>query len=226
MKIIKPYWTILNEPNWDNVLLNLEGAIRTCYKSEHKITKGSAEAIIRNIIARGHESTLEHQSMSVRFVCDRGFSHEICRHRHCSFSQESTRYVNYGGNDIQFILPSWMDDKYLSITNPDLQGESQQEQSPESAEQGWLMACFDAESYYHALLARGWKPEQAALLRIYPRRFLCYDPDKPGQDKMKKLAEWLSVLPGETLVIEGLPSDPGSLKKADIQYLGKEAGLS
>jgi len=47
--------------------------------------------------------------MTVKFICDRGVSHELVRHRHCSFSQESTRYVNYKNKPMQFILPSWID---------------------------------------------------------------------------------------------------------------------
>lgn len=50
---------------------------------------------------------------TVRFVCDRGVSHEFVRHRHFSFSQESTRYCNYSkdkfDNEIKYIIPSWLD---------------------------------------------------------------------------------------------------------------------
>ena len=42
---------------------------------------------------------------SAKFICDRGVSHELVRHRPCSFAQESTRYVNYGGKDMEFIKP-------------------------------------------------------------------------------------------------------------------------
>lgn len=43
---------------------------------------------------------------SAKFICDRGVSHELVRHRPCSFAQESTRYVNYGGKDMEFIEPA------------------------------------------------------------------------------------------------------------------------
>ena len=49
---------------------------------------------------------------SAKFICDRGVSHELVRHRPCSFAQESTRYVNYGGNDMEFIEPWWCNDAY------------------------------------------------------------------------------------------------------------------
>lgn len=83
----------------------IERAGRTCYKSEDKITEDSADKFVRMIIDRGHDSVLEHQCISVRFICDRGVSHEIVRHRIASYSQESTRYCDYGGKGIQLIHP-------------------------------------------------------------------------------------------------------------------------
>jgi thymidylate synthase (FAD) len=73
----------------------IEKAARTCYKSEHMIGDGSMEALVRHCIQKGHESVLEHEKVTVRFVLDRGLSHEMVRHRIASFSQESTRYCNY-----------------------------------------------------------------------------------------------------------------------------------
>lgn len=56
------------------------------------------------------EEELAHHYTTMKFICDRGVSHELVRHRPFSFAQESTRYVNYskerfGGGDINFILP-------------------------------------------------------------------------------------------------------------------------
>lgn len=56
---------------------------------------GTAPRFVRMVIARGHESVLEHASASIRFTVDRGVSHELVRHRLVSFSQESTRFCNY-----------------------------------------------------------------------------------------------------------------------------------
>lgn len=94
MKIIKPYYQIMS-PISKDMLINIERAGRTCYKSEDKITDDSADKFVRMIINRGHESVLEHEKITVLFVCDRGISHELVRHRIASFSQESTRYCNY-----------------------------------------------------------------------------------------------------------------------------------
>lgn len=107
MKVIKPYHEILN---YTNCLENtIEMAGRVCYKSEDKICEGSAEKLINRLMESHHESVLEHGSITVRIVCDRGVSHELVRHRIASFSQESTRYVNYSkgkyGSEITFIDP-------------------------------------------------------------------------------------------------------------------------
>lgn len=91
-------------PNMEQVI---EAAGRTCWKSEDKICDGSAEQLINKVKNFKHESVLEHASITVRFIVDRGVSHELVRHRHCSFSQESTRYCNYGkgkfGGEVTFI---------------------------------------------------------------------------------------------------------------------------
>lgn len=96
MKIIEPSVELINAPDYKTLLTTIEAAGRTCYKSEDKITDGSAEKFVRGIIKRGHEAVIEHGSLTVRFICDRGVSHEIVRHRLAAFCQESTRYCNYG----------------------------------------------------------------------------------------------------------------------------------
>jgi hypothetical protein len=95
MKIVKPSVEIIDNLNPREILKKLELCGRVCYKSEDKITPESAVKFISNIIKRGHESVIEHFSFSVKFIVDRGVSHEIVRHRIASYSQESTRYCNY-----------------------------------------------------------------------------------------------------------------------------------
>ena len=85
----------------------LERAGRTCYKSEDQITEDSAAKFVRMIIKSGHHSVLEHVSATVRFICDRGVTHELVRHRLAAFSQESTRYCKYN-NRMEFIRPPWV----------------------------------------------------------------------------------------------------------------------
>ena len=106
VKIIEASYTIERLPDADEVLRNLERAARTCYKSEGKIRGGSAERLIASIVKRGHLSVIEHESATVRFVCDRAVANELTRHRLASFSQESTRYVDYE-DGVTFIRPHW-----------------------------------------------------------------------------------------------------------------------
>lgn len=105
MKVVNPSFEILTKINGNSILKSVESKARVCYKSEEKITDASCIAFVKKIIERGHEAMIEHESISVKIVCDRGISHEIVRHRLASYAQESTRYVNYKGDDIQFINP-------------------------------------------------------------------------------------------------------------------------
>lgn len=115
MRIIEPYFEILDELDGKKMLQKIERIGRVCYKSEDLITEDSAEKFIGNILKRGHESVIEHEKISVKMVCDRGVTHEIVRHRVASYSQESTRYCNYQkdkfGNELTFIKPVfWKED--------------------------------------------------------------------------------------------------------------------
>lgn len=104
MEIVSPSHTILDIIDGEQILLKLERCGRTAYKSEDKITEGSAKKFIASILKRGHESVIEHVSISVRLICDRGVTHELVRHRLCAYTQESTRYCNYSGG-VTFIEP-------------------------------------------------------------------------------------------------------------------------
>ena len=112
MKIIEPKVELVNAPDYETLLSTVEQAGRTCYKSEDKITDGSAEKFVRNILKRGHEAVIEHASLTVRFTCNRGVSHEIVRHRLAAYCQESTRYCNYSkecfDSEITVIRPTYM----------------------------------------------------------------------------------------------------------------------
>jgi len=105
MKIIQPSVIIENQ-DWSELLRRIETKGRVCYKSEDRITDESAVDFVASLARRGHMSVLEHSSISVKFIVDRGVSHEIVRHRLASYSQESTRYCNYGHeNEITVIEP-------------------------------------------------------------------------------------------------------------------------
>jgi len=111
MKIIKPSATLLEiTPKAERLI---EQAGRTCYKYEDRITSDSSAQFIHMILKRGHDSVLEHASATIRFVCDRGVSHEMVRHRLASYSQESTRYCDYAGG-VKFIMPPGVDQNEFS----------------------------------------------------------------------------------------------------------------
>ena len=146
MKEIRPSFEIMDDINGAKILQKLERCGRVCYKSEDKITEGSAEKFIGMILRSGHESVLEHEKLTVKFICDRGVTHEIVRHRIASYSQESTRYCNYSkdkfGNELTFIRPCfWADD------------------SEEYAV--WKQAMEEIEKSYVKLISLGAKPEEA-----------------------------------------------------------------
>lgn len=153
MKVIKASAELLNAPEYAVLLDTVERAGRTCYKSEDKIQEGSAEKFIKAIIARGHESVLEHSLITVRFICDRGVSHEIVRHRLASFSQASTRCCNYSqdrfGNETSVIKPCFFEEKMTEVDGTITDYSV------------WYTACKEAEGAYFALLDRGCTPEEA-----------------------------------------------------------------
>ena len=94
---------------------------------------------------------LVHEDVSVKFICDRGVSHEIVRHRPASFCQESTRYCNYSkdgfGNEITVIEPCFFHDQHS-----DQDWENYQK---------WEAAMADAEEWYMELLQNGATPQEA-----------------------------------------------------------------
>lgn len=146
MRIIEPQVYLESEINQNEVMKHIEKAGRVCYKSESQISDESAEIFIRNIIKRGHESVIEHYSITFKVICDRGVSHEIVRHRIASYSQESTRYCNYSqdkfGKELTFIKPCyWTEDaKNFEI---------------------WKNAMSDIEEKYFELLENGATPQEA-----------------------------------------------------------------
>lgn len=146
MKIINAGYEIITPIKGAEVLKHIERCGRVCYKSEDKITDQSAEAFVRNIIARGHEAVLEHFSFTIKFICDRGVSHELVRHRIASFCQESTRYCNYSkekfGKEISVIRPMFFEEGTAAYNY-------------------WKTACEAAEMEYFALLDAECSPQQA-----------------------------------------------------------------
>jgi thymidylate synthase (FAD) len=141
MKIISPSYEILYMLEPYDILKSIERIGRTCYKSEDNITNDSAKGFVKRLIKSGHESVIEHINITVKFICDRGVSHELVRHRLAAYSQESTRYCNYSG-ELTFIKPLFWDEKSIEFRD-------------------WKYAMQEAEKYYMNLLRYGARPEQA-----------------------------------------------------------------
>ena len=172
MKFIEPSFEILSKDfKRENVLTAIECAARTCYKSEDKIKNDSAERLVRSLVKRGHEAMLEHApTLSVRFICDRGVSHELVRHRLFSFAQESTRYVDYNNTGTQFIIPEWikgkdretiLNFKYKSINELNDKIESIMNTFEDKKNWWFVSVCMFSDVYYRSLIETGWKPQQA-----------------------------------------------------------------
>lgn len=246
MKLIKPSFEIREQPSGlEGVYKQIEGAGRVCYKSEDKITEGTAKAFVDRMIASGHGAMLEHgtvylkcetevinryihpedgeeeyfnklekyeynsysvtdddgiylyvttnlrvlvendwlddlqyicepteyheKRITVKFVCDRGVSHEFVRHRVFSFAQESTRYCNYSkgkfGYQLTCIIPSWLGLEEGSYSLEDVEEKYDKcliiDRCKNAEEASFVRALCHAEREYFDLLELNWKAQQA-----------------------------------------------------------------
>ena len=146
MRVINAGYEIISELNGEEILKHIERCARVCYKSEDRITDGSAEKMVAALIRSGHEAMLEHYSFTVKFICDRGVSHELVRHRIASFAQESSRYCCYAkdkfGKELTFINPCFWE--------PDSDNYAR-----------WFHEMDEAEKTDLAMIENGPTPEQA-----------------------------------------------------------------
>lgn len=155
MKVIKAGCEIITPISDGGIeeLKHIEKIGRVCYKSEDKIIEDgeSAKKFVKMLIDRGHEAMIEHSSLSVKFIVDRGVSHELVRHRIASFAQESTRYCNYSkdkfGQEVTFIEPLF----YSKVTT----------QKDIRNYFSWKKAMESAEMYYFNMINEGATPQEA-----------------------------------------------------------------
>ena len=162
MNILKAGFEILTPISEGGIeeLKHIEKIGRVCYKSEGKITEDgeSAKRFVKMLINRGHEAMIEHSSLSVKFVVDRGVSHELVRHRIASFAQESTRYVNYSlekfGNEINVI-------DIRNGINLDNKMKNMDSDTIAAIMGEWCLAMEDAEKHYMKMIELGATPQIA-----------------------------------------------------------------
>lgn len=200
MKIINPEVTLEQELDADKIMRHIEKAGRVCYKSEGNISDGSADKFIRSILKRGHESVIEHVSVTFRIVCDRGVTHEIVRHRIASYSQESTRYCNYSqdkfGNELTFIKPCFWEEEGENFTL-------------------WKNTMGEIEKNYFKILENGGTPQEARSIlpnsvktEIYMtmnlrewRHFLKLRTEKAAHPQMRQIAIMIYEIFSEKLPV-------------------------
>lgn len=180
MEIIKPSVMIVDDIDADKLLKKLELSGRKCWQSE---PKGQSERrFVDTIIKREHTSVLEHVNITFDIICDRGVSHELVRHRIASFSQESTRYVNYN-NKMKFIEPITLKKQ------PELYAL-------------WKSECEHSEQTYKQMIEMGAKPQEARTVLNHSvktevrvtmnirslRNFLSLRCNKAAHPSMKEIA--------------------------------------
>lgn len=171
MRTVEAHVEFINPPEYAVVLDTIERVGRTCYKSEDKMTEDSAEDFVRRLIKRGHEAMIEHGSVTLRFINDRGVSHEEVRHRIASFGQESTRYCNYSTDkfdgEVTYIdIERGME---LDATVSKLPFEVKLAIIHE-----WMVACLDAERHYLRMLELGATPQIArSVLNTSTKTEIC-----------------------------------------------------
>lgn len=108
MKIVEQNAKLLNKQDYETAVRLVESAGRLCYQSEPSKDLEGAEKFINNLIKAGHESVVEHLSISMLLTTNRNISHQIVRHRIASYSQLSSRYVVQGGEfGIEVIPPAF-----------------------------------------------------------------------------------------------------------------------
>lgn len=146
MEVVKAYARLMDVPDRESgiaLLRKIEWCGRISHRSEDAQATDSWERFIPAVVLQhGDWSIVEHASASVDMLVDRGITHEVVRHRLFSFTQESTRFCNYGKRDgsITVIQPDFEDSQQLK---------------------DWQTAIGWAERQYLTLLAQKVSPQIA-----------------------------------------------------------------
>lgn len=162
MKIIKPK-IIIEDLDYTKIMKNIEKACRTCYRSEDKITEDSYKTLLKNCINRGHESVLEHEKITIQMICDIGVYKDLTRHRHASFSIESTRFCNYNkdkfDNQLHLIEPVFYENSWNeAITLGSAISINEQKSYY------WYDCMKNIEQTYNAMIELGSIPDEARMI--------------------------------------------------------------
>ena len=158
MNIVQPYAKLMDVPDLDagiRLLKKIEWCGRVSHRSEEAQTEDSWRRFIEAVVlGHGDWSIVEHASVTIDMLVDRGITHEWVRHRLCAFTQESTRFVNYEKKmPPTFIEPLGLTDDAARASNG--------EPVELSTRQSWRHAVSTSEAVYRRLLAAGVAPQIA-----------------------------------------------------------------
>ncbi len=158
MNIVKPYVVIDEEdlPNREKgirMLRKIERIARISHRSEEAQTETSWDRFLRGVVlSHGDWSVTEHCSVTVEYYVDRGITHELVRHRIASYTQESTRFVNYEKKmPPNFLYPK----EYVAGKDTNMNAFIAQ------FDQDWLHCIETIEDTYKKLIGKGWRPQEA-----------------------------------------------------------------
>lgn len=130
------------EPDVD--LSEICDAARLCYKAKDLESKKDMEIFVERLRDQKHFSPFEHSILSVKFITNRGVTHELVRHRLMSPNQESTRYCNYSSGKFDYNVRFIRD---TSVTEENMKQ--------------WLDDCELCERRYFKRLTQGCTPDHA-----------------------------------------------------------------
>lgn len=187
MKIIRPYarlsspWAFLasSEEVLDQqaqrdvgkfAMQFIEWCARISHRAEDAQKEDSWKRFLQSVVMdHGDWSVVEHVSVSVDAVMDRGITHEWVRHRLFSYTQESTRFVNYEkkmppsfiypqvGVECKFCLEG-DEPKHARVHD---EFWSHQHGGPCPYDETWLAGISHSENVYRGLIRKGWRPQEA-----------------------------------------------------------------
>lgn len=170
MKIIKPYAKIMREQYGAAAMEKIEWCSRISHRSEEARKEDSWKRFLQSVVIdHGDWSVVEHVSVSVDMLVDRGITHELVRHRLFSYTQESTRFVNYEKKmPPSFIYPKPDVECELCLGGYTVKNEGRDgwhhgtmQSNPCPYEGLWLDAIDEAERHYISLMHKGWRPQEA-----------------------------------------------------------------
>lgn len=124
------------------LLRRIEWFARKSHQSEDRMSAVSWERFVQFVVMeKGDWSVVEHATVSVDMLVDRGITHEVVRHRLFSYTQESTRFVNYEKKmPPRFVEPLGLDERQRGA---------------------WSLGIEQAEEQYKEMLHAGCAPQIA-----------------------------------------------------------------